>query len=243
MTIDATHRFIEQLSAASNWGIERDLLTTNSFTGMARRIKVPKGKRKSDDDDIDPFTKDERDQIIAAFRSHKNYRGYADLVEFLFFKGARPSEALALEWRHVAKGFKSIRFEQALTDSEDGLRIKQGLKTQERRTFPANDDMVAFLTRIRAKAPERTDPTSLVFKAPRATFINWRNFLDRGWKKVLETLNLRFRNPYQMRHTFITLVLAAGVSYSDVGKLCGNSPETILKHYAGVSRDLKVPKL
>ncbi|MHC5826952.1 MAG: site-specific integrase, partial [Nostoc sp.] len=53
----------------------------------------------------------------------------------------------------------------------------------------------------------------------------------------------RYRCPYNTRHTFITLMLAEGLTVSTVAKLVGNSPEIILKHYAGNTVPLNLPEL
>jgi hypothetical protein len=59
----------------------------------------------------------------------------------------------------------------------------------------------------------------------------------------LDEAAIEYRNPYQMRSTFITLALANGVSVQDVAKHCGNSPRVIWSNYAGVNRDFVMPNL
>lgn len=73
--------------------------------------------------------------------------------------------------------------------------------------------------------------------------INWQNFRKRCWRDLLLGCEIAYRNPYQMRHTFITLALRAGMPVTDVAALVGNSPAIIYKHYAGVSRDLVLPDI
>jgi hypothetical protein len=59
--------FLTRLSACCNWAISSGLITTNPFKGMPAEIKVPKSQ--SDDEDIEPFTPEERNLILAAFES------------------------------------------------------------------------------------------------------------------------------------------------------------------------------
>jgi integrase len=246
LTIDAAKRFLTQITACCNWAVESGLLQTNAFSGFAKKIKVPKGKTEAED--IDPFTREERDLIIEAFRNNVQYYSYyTTLVQFLFMTGCRPSEALALQWKHIGKGLATIRFEQALTDTEEGLGIVAGLKTQERRTFPCNEQLQQVLQTQRQLAISNKADSSqdlredLIFPSPKGGFINFHNFGQRGWAEIQVQCGMEFRKAYQMRHTFITLALAAGLSPQDVAKLVGNSPEMIYKHYAGVSRNLRVP--
>jgi integrase len=132
---------------------------------MAAGIKA--ARSKSDGEDIDPFTPDERDRIIQALKALNSE--YAALVEFMFRTGCRPSEAIAIQWRHISHDFKTITFEQAVTTSEDGLVVKQGLKTQQRRIFPCGKDLTAFLKSI---VPLQIDREQFIFKSQKGKFID-----------------------------------------------------------------------
>lgn len=153
--------------------------------------------------------------------------------------GARPSEALALQWKHISNAFRTINFEQAVTVSEGGLTIKQGLKTQEKRRFPCNPKVQAILKKIK---PENAQPNDLLFPSPEGKYIDFHNFRNRAWTTILKSLNIPYRKPYQTRHTFITLALENGLDAKDVARLVGNSPEIIYRHYAGNKRELFVPE-
>ena len=203
---------------------------------MAAGIKTPKVKQEGED--IDPFTSDERDRIIQALKTLNSE--YAALVEFMFRTGCRPSEAIGLQWRHISTDFKTITFEQAVTISENGLVVKQGLKTQQRRSFPCGKDLTTFLKSI---APGKIDREQFVFKPQTGKFIDFQNFSNRVWHPTLASLGIKKRNPYQMRHTFITFCINSGVNAKDVARLVGNSPEIIYKHYMGGTRDLIAPDL
>ena len=143
-TPNATKRVLTQLTACCAWAVDSKLIAVNPFIGMAAGIKAPRSK--SDGEDIDPFTPDERVRIIKALKALNSE--YAALAEFMFRTGCRPSEAIGLQWRHISHDFKTITFEQAVTVSESGLVVKQGLKTQHKRIFPCNKDFTAFLKSI-----------------------------------------------------------------------------------------------
>ena len=63
------------------------------------KIKLPKGAYE--EQDINPFTKEERDLIINTFAGDRYYSHYTSYIRFLFFTGCRPSEAIALKWKHI----------------------------------------------------------------------------------------------------------------------------------------------
>jgi integrase len=235
--INSAKRFIVALNACCQWAIKSGLITENPFHGMAGEIKLPLSEKS--DDDINPFSIVERDQIIKAFRNNCYYNFYTSLVEFLFSTGARPSEALALQWKHVTSDFKFISFEQAVTVSEKGLAVKQGLKTQEKRKFPCNAKVQAILRGIKL---ESAKPDDLLFPSPEGKYIDFHNFRNRAWKTVLEGLDIAYRKPYQTRHTFVTLALENGLDAKDVALLVGNFPAIIYRYYAGNKRELFVPE-
>lgn len=188
-------RFITRLSACCKWAIQAESIGTNPFAGMASIIKIPKGQR-GDDDDIYPFSVEERDVILEAFRadsacskfSQVKHSYYYPFLCFLFKTGCRPSEAIALQWKHIDKDFSRIRFVQPVVESEEGRVCKAGLKTQERREFPCNQSLGKFLREIK---PHGCDPDSLLFPSPRTgTWINTGNFQERIWKSVLNKVGI-----------------------------------------------------
>jgi integrase len=237
LTPNAAKRCLTQFAACCNWAVKSELIAENPFKGMASEIKQPKAQTA--EADIDPFTAQERDAILAAFAANRYYSPYAPLVKFLFSTGCRPSEAIALQWQHISNDYQLIRFEQAVTVSTKGLAMKQGLKTQEKRRFPCNASLRAFLKAIK---PEQAQPHDLVFPSPEGKYIDFHNFRNRAWQSVLSELKIRYRKPYQMKHTFITLALENGLEAKDVARLVGNSPEMIYRHYAGGKRNLFVPE-
>jgi integrase len=72
--------------------------------------------------------------------------------------------------------------------------------------------------------------------------IDAHNFLNRAWKTVLSELEIQYRSQYNTRHTFITNCLEAGISVVQIAKWVGNSPEIIMKHYAGTIKQVEVPE-
>lgn len=247
-TPNTAKRILTQLHACCDWGMKSQLVNVNPFSGMASDIKVPKGS--VEDTDINPFTLEERDLIIAAFKKDRYYSYYTCFVEFLFLTGCRPSEAIALQWKHISKDCRLIRFEQAVVISEHGLVCKKRLKTQKKRSFPANSKLAELLMSIR---PENVHEDAKVFPSRENHWIDMHNFTNRAWRTVLLKLNvIEYRKLYQTRHTFITAALETPVKNpdgtikmldaKDVARLVGTSPKMIYEHYAGKSKELFVPE-
>uniref|UniRef100_B8HN20 Integrase family protein n=1 Tax=Cyanothece sp. (strain PCC 7425 / ATCC 29141) TaxID=395961 RepID=B8HN20_CYAP4 len=257
MPVNSCKRFITQLSACCDWAVKSGLIEANPFTGMAADITLPKSKR-GEFDDINPFSFEERDQILEALRTdqftktrkvkrqhqfqHSHYYGY---VAFLFLTGCRPSEAIALQWKHVSSDWRYINFEQSVVLGEDGMVCKEGLKTQAKRRFPCNARVRSLLQSLK---PKECGPETLIFPSHKGGWIDTVEFQHRVWKPLLEGLGIAYRKPYQTRHSWITWALNATgengerLTVKDVAKLAGNSPEVILKHYLGNKRELFVPE-
>jgi integrase len=242
-TPNTAKRVLSKLSAACNWGVMSNFVASNPFIGMSADIKTGK---KSDDTDINPFTPEERELIIGRFKSDGSH--YAPLVEFLFRTGCRPSEAIALQIKHLGKEYRSITFCQSVTWSESGLKLKQGLKTQSQRVFPCGDGLREFLRSLvfdTLKEGIRPNLERSLFEPIKSSskFINLDKFSYREWHKVLKSLGIADRGTYQCRHTYITFCLDSGMDAKDVARLVGNSPEMIYRHYAGVKKNLIAPDI
>lgn len=220
------------INACCKWGVACKKLQTNPFDGLKNLIPVTKNSGTKEE--INPFTIEERDRIIDAFKFSKHYSYYAYLVEFLFITGCRPEEALALQWKHI-KG-KKITFCQKLTASGE---IEAGTKTQENRSITMNDRIKATVDSIKL---ENCSSEDFVFSAKKGGLIDWHNFANRAWKAILESLpDIEYRNPYQMRHTCITLMVKSGVDSTIIARWVGNSPNMIARRYLGEVSDVMIP--
>jgi integrase len=226
-------RVLSKLSAACVWGMVSKLVAENPFDGMSADIMLEKN---DDEHDIKAFTTEERDRIIQKFIDRGSH--YAPLVEFLFRTGCRPSEAIALQVKHIGKEYRSITFSQAITPSEDGLKLKKKLKTQSQRVFPCGDNLSLFLRSLVGDSPE---PERFLFASQQGGLVKIDRFSDREWRKVLDELGIEHRGIYHCRHTYITFCIRSGMDAADVAKLVGNSAEVIYKHYMGVDRNLVAP--
>ena len=239
-------RMLTQLSACCKWSVKSGLIKQNPFTEMAAEIKTP----KVDVDAVDPFTKAERDAIIEAFAQHPRHKHYAPFVRFLFLTGCRTGEAIALQWKHINQDCTQITFCESY---DGGLKVRKDTKTHISRKFPCNPVLRDLLLSIK---PYDAQPERLVFTTYNGLPIDNHRFTNRTWRGgtyagktykgiVTELVKQgkveRYRCFYNTRHTFITMALEAGVTVPQVAKLAGNSPEVIMRHYAGNLLKFDVP--
>ena len=212
-----------------------------------------------DERDRRAFTKEERDIIIEAFyESDKaSCRQAAPLIEFLFLTGCRSGEAFALEWKDVFLGRDKdcIRFSKSYNGR---LKNTQVTKTGETRIFKIYPKLENLLLKVK---PIDAKPTDLIFtqRNGKAWYIGqlaklWNTYeLNHPQKTyvypgvvtqlVEEGKISGYLSPYHTRHTFITLQAHAGTDLLLLATACGNSVETIQRHYLGINTEASFPDI
>jgi len=218
------------LSACWVWGKSRGIVETNPWQDLQKQVReAPKQPPK-------PFTKDEVRAILAAFKTHLQYKHYADFVEFMFLTGVRTAEAIGLRWQHISEDFASVWIGESLSRG-----VRKSTKTNKARYIPLNDKLKTLL---KARIPADYQPDDLVFPSPDGLPIDDHNFRNRAWVKILEQTGIEYRKPYNTRHTFVSMCLEAGMNPVVVASITGHDVQTLYRNYAGcvVSRP-SVPEL
>lgn len=170
------------------------ILTANPMQGVAVKRKGPR------EDDIDPFTPAECAAILGALSGQVR-----NLVQFALWSGLRTSELIALRWKDVdfARGLVHVR--QAVVAGE-----VKGPKTRAGRRD------VKMLPAARAALQAQREHTLLqggmVFHDPRtgAPWAGDKPIREWHWRPALVRAEVRYRYPYQTRHTYASTLLSAG---------------------------------
>ena len=174
----------------------------------------------------DPFAPDEVDAIIACIRE-RHPEQVANFVEFWFWTGLRTSELFALKWSNVDLRGGTILVTEAVVRGEH----KDSTKTDEVRTVRLNSRALRSLQRQRAF----TQTTGAeVFLDPRygTPWIDERAFRRSFWTPTLKLLGIRYRRPYNMRHSYATAMLMAGMAPAFCARQLGHSTKIFLGTYA-----------
>jgi integrase len=78
----------------------------------------------------------------------------------------------------------------------------------------------------------------LLFSAPRGGYIDLHNFRAREWRPAQRAAGIEpIRRPYDLRHTYATFALRAGISIFDLSRFMGASLAMIDKHYGHLAHD------
>ena len=97
------------------------------------------------------------------------------------------------------------------------------------------------LQAIALDAIDRQPPSSrsqLLFPADRGGYLDLRNLRNREWKPAQLAAGIEpLRRIYDLRHTFATFALRAGISTFDLSRYTGVSLTMIDRHYGHLARD------
>lgn len=227
------------LHPAINSGIQGELVESNPFYKLAFPKQVKKPIQCYEPEEIklilDAFAKN----IYNPKSSRYKHSYYYPYVSFLSLVGCRPEEALALVKEDIrAKGDRTyIRFNKSYSK---GILLPH-TKTHEIRLFPVNEQLKALLTIVQKKQ-------NLLFPGVKGDYINHHRWRESNWRKVINGLVddgvlEQYLKPYSLRHSFITRLVREGVDIATIGRISGNSPETIIKHYLAAKQDFNLPEL
>lgn len=164
-----------------------------------------------------------RDALLRAGRPRD-----ATLVAVLAYAGVRPGEALALPWEHV-------RGRTLLIDRAASMGRIETTKTGRRRTVtllqPLAQDLAEW--RLHAGRPDE----GLVFPSRRGapwSPDDWRNWRNRIYTPAAKAAGIEKPRPYDLRHSFVSLLIAEGHNVVEVARQAGHSPSMALNTYAHV---------
>jgi integrase len=154
---------------------------------------------------------------------------YGPLVVFGAETGLRTNEWMALERRDVDRSGPAVIVQRRYAG---GTLTPYPKTVGSRRRVPLTGRAIAALDRL----PPRLD-TQLVFPASRGGYIGLDTWRTREWYPALDAAGISRRGPYQLRHTFATEALAAGISIFELARVMGTSVAMIDRTYGHLARD------
>lgn len=212
------NNYVSVLREALELAVTDGLLTANPAA------KVPRAKHQKEPPD--PFNRVEADLIIEDLRS-RHPGPVFNMVEFWFWTGLRTSEIFALSWENVDLASGSALIAEALVR---GIH-KDRTKTNVARTIKLNSRALAALNRQRSHTYLAG---GAVFSDPRENkpWSDERAFRRSYWTPTLKRLGIRYRRPYNMRHSYATTMLMAGMNPAFCARQLGHSVEMFHRTYA-----------
>lgn len=171
----------------------------------------------------DPYTIDEALALIAGMRKHRGAH-LANYFEFCFFAGPRPSEVIALLWTDV----DLVSGKVSISKARVMARNKNTVKNYKPRIIELNQRALAVLKR---QAALTRLAGGHVFTREDGNPIHDLQVPWKAWVYVHKKLGLRYREPYQTRHSSVSWNLMIGKNLMWLAKQHGHSPTVMLNVY------------
>ncbi len=224
-TVESSNKTLANIQSvlrkALDDAIESEYIEVNPLSGWRyARKEAPKER-----DDVDPFTIEEQQLIQAKLDGQGR-----NLIQFAFWTGLRTSELVALEWGDIDWIRGEVRVSRAMTQASGTAEVTK--------TASGKRD-VKLLRHAREALEAQKAHTFLagkeVFQNPR-TGERWEGdqpIRKTLWTGALKRAGVRYRRPYQTRHTFASMMLSAGEHPMWVAGQMGHTDWTMIARVYG----------
>lgn len=190
--------------------------------------KIMERSTHESDFEVDPFSEEEIAEFLSVCEGQ-----IKNLFQFAFFTGLRTSELIALEWKHIDWKNGVFKVEQAMvertmktTKTKSGIRevmlhppALEALLDQKQYSYLAYGTI--FLN------PLNNQP-----------WVSSKQLGKNAWYFIFRKLKIRYRNMYQTRHTFGSMMVSAGENVWWLAAQMGHkNPEMIMRHYGKWIKD------
>lgn len=210
------------LRAALQDALNDELIELNPMHGW----KYARKDAQQSQDDVDPFTSDEQAAILKSCREtqHRN------LFQFAFWTGMRTSELVALVWGDIDFRRGIARVTRAKTQAAD--------EAESTKTRKGTRDVKLLAPAIEALEAQK----QYSFLAGGEIFLNPRTgqawsgdqpIRHGAWVPALRLSGVRYRRPYQTRHSYASMMLTAGESPVWLAQQMGHSDFTMIARIYG----------
>ncbi len=209
------------LSGVFRFAVLRGLIDANPV----REVKAPRPRRARFVLAATPLTIERvRVTLLAPGRLRD-----AMLVSTLGYAGVRPGEALALRWADVHRA--SLVIERAVAKGDIKATKNERLRAV-RLLGPLSVDLALWRS-----ASKYAGDDDYVFPNRQGKVwgeYDWDNWRDRVFRPAVEAAGVVIGRPYDLRHSFISLLIHEGRSLADVAVQAGDSVATIASTYTHV---------
>jgi integrase len=209
------------LRSALGDAVDDELIEANPLAGWTYSVK----EKPRQEDEIDPFTKEEQRAILEVATGQ-----YRNLLQFAFWTGLRTSELVALEWGDIDWLRGEARISRGLTKAAKEAELpKTAAGVRDVKLLPM------ALEALQAQKAHTFIAGTQVFHDPRygKPFDGDQAIRKSFWIPTIRKAKLRYRNPYQTRHTYASMMLSAGEHPMWVAKQMGHSSWVMIARVYG----------
>jgi integrase len=171
-------------------------------------------------DEIEPFSNDEKSAIINGAAGQ-----FKNLVQFNFWTGLRIGELIALRWADIDFAAETISINKSIIYGiEKAPKTKAGVRA------------IRMLPQAKLALENQFGSTGAqfdyVFHCP-TTDRQWsNNLIAKWWARLLQQCGVKYRYPYQMRHTYASTLIAHGENLAWIATQLGHKNiQMVMQHY------------
>lgn len=178
---------------------------------------------------VDPLSPAEVDALLSAAGNKQ----WENLFRFAIQTGLRSSELCALRWRDIDFVQKTAHVQNACV-----VGVIKGTKTKAgTRKVELNEEALEALNNQKTFTFMKN---GTIFEDPK-TNMPWASadaIRKKAWVPTLRKSGVRYRNPYQTRHTFATRHISQGVNLFWLASQMGHKgPEMLFRHYGAYLKE------
>lgn len=199
------NRIVGHLTTSLNHAVDQEVITSNPAQGIRHKTGQATHDRY--------LTKDE----VAIICSHL-IRPWANLTNFLAYTGLRWGEAMGVTERRLSRERGMLLVAEVW--DEGGKQVKAYPKGKHRRSVPVPQWLIDGL-------PD-SDP---LLPSPRGAIPGSRNF-RRALDIAADTAGIERFRIHDLRHTYASWLLQAGIPLEEVGRLLGHTDSKTTQRYA-----------
>ncbi|MBF9244613.1 DUF3596 domain-containing protein [Pseudomonas syringae pv. tomato] len=210
------------LRSALNDAAEEELIDVNPLAGWTYSRKEAPAK----DDDVDPFSPEEQQAVLAALSGQAR-----NMMQFALWTGLRTSELVALDWGDIDWLREEVMVSRAMTQAAKGQAEVTKTAAGRRSVKLLRPAMEA----LKAQKAHTFLADAEVFQNPR-TLERWAGdgpIRKTMWVPAMKKAGVRYRRPYQTRHTYASMMLSAGEHPMWVAKQMGHTDWTMIARVYG----------
>lgn len=208
------------LSLAVKWG----KVSRNACDGVDKPRAVTR--------EMNPLLADEARHVLAETRDER----FHAMFSLALSTGMRQGEMFGLPWCNVDLNAGTLRVTQQLTETTGNLKLGPPKTSRSRRTLELTGATVDALASHRARMlREGHAAAATVFCDSKGGLLRKSNFRNHVWIRTLKDVGIDYRGFHNLRHTYATLALGAGVPVHVVSAILGHAnAATTLNIYAHV---------
>lgn len=224
-------RDVAVLAAILNTAIRDRLLTSNPAARLGKLVSAG-----VEAEAVEILTPNELVTLLATVEAHDCAALYP-FVLTLARTGLRLGEAVALEWRDLDLGQRTLMVRRTATREKGVTNAPKNGKARRVDVSRQLADVLASWRTLQAAeaAVEGKPAPALVFQSIKGGPVHMTTFREKIWTRLLKAAGLRYVKPHALRHSYASHLLAAGVPPLDVAAQLGHhSAGFTLKVYGHV---------